>query len=34
MENYITIAEFAERVGVSKQAFYKIISKDLAPYLK
>lgn len=34
MENYITIAEFAERVGVSKQAIYKRISKDLAPYLK
>lgn len=34
MENYITIAEFAERVGVSKQAIYKRASKDLAPYLK
>lgn len=29
---YLPIAEFAEAVGVSKQAIYKRIEKDLAPF--
>lgn len=32
--DYLTIAEFAESVGVSKQAIYKRLNKDLAPYQK
>ena len=34
MDKYITIAEFAEIVGVSKQAVYKRIARDLEPYVK
>lgn len=35
MENeYISIAEFAERAGVSKQAIYSRLNKSLKPYLK
>lgn len=35
MENeYISIAEFAERAGVSKQAIYSRLKKSLKPYLK
>lgn len=34
MTSYISIAEFADRAGVSKQAIYKRIKADLAPYVK
>lgn len=34
MNEYLTIAEFAERAQVSKQAIYKRLSKDLTQYLK
>ena len=33
-DEYISIAEFAERAGVSKQAVYKRIDKDCKPWLK
>lgn len=31
---YITISAFAEKVGVTAQAIYKRVGKDLAPYIK
>lgn len=31
-QEYLPIAEFAEAVGVSKQAIYKRLEKDLAPF--
>lgn len=34
MASYISIAEFADRAGVTKQAIYKRIKADLAPYVK
>ena len=34
MASYISIAEFADRAVVSKQAIYKRIKADLAPYVK
>lgn len=35
MANYISIAEFADRAGVTKQAIYKRIkAADFAPYVK
>lgn len=35
MDNkYLTVAEFAELVHLSKQAIYKRIDKDLSPYCK
>lgn len=34
MDKYVTIADFSEIVGVSKQAVYKRIAKDLGPYIK
>ena len=33
-EEYLSIADFAEAVGVSKQAVYKRLKKDLVPYTK
>lgn len=33
-KEFFTVAEFAEIVGVSKQAIYKRIPKDLEPYVK
>lgn len=33
-ETYLSIAEFAERAGVSKQAVYKRLDKGLKPYVK
>ena len=32
-EQYLTILEFAKRVGVSKQAIYQQLNKKLKPYL-
>lgn len=32
-EEYISVSEFASRVGVSKQAVYQQLSKKLKPYL-
>jgi len=34
MSEYISIADFAERAGVSKQAVYKRVEKDLNQYFK
>lgn len=34
MGEYISIKEFAERAGVSTQAIYQRIAKDLKPYLQ
>lgn len=34
MGEYITIKEFAKRAGVSPQAIYQRIEKDLKPYFK
>ena len=31
---YLSIADFADTAGVSKQAVYKRLDKDLKPYLK
>ena len=31
---YVTIAEFAEKAGVSQQAVYQRLKKDLAPFAK
>ncbi len=33
-EEYITISEFAKRAGVSHQALYKRLDKDLQPWLQ
>lgn len=33
-EEYIPIAEYARRVGVSRQAIYKRLDKDLKPYVR
>lgn len=33
-EEYISIAEFAEKAGVSVQAVYKRLDKDIQPWLK
>ena len=32
--DYLTVTEFAEKVGVTPQAIYKRIKGDLAPYVK
>lgn len=34
MSEYISIKEFAERAGVSTQAIYQRLAKDLQPYLQ
>ena len=34
MSEYIPISEFAKRAGVSQQAIYKRLDKDLNPWLK
>ena len=34
MSNYLTVAELADAAGVSKQAIYKRLAGDLAPYCK
>ena len=33
-EEYISISEFAKRAGVSVQAVYKRLDKDIQPWLK
>ena len=33
MKNYLTVVEFAA-AGITKQAVYKRIKQDLAPYVK
>lgn len=34
MDEYISIKEFAEKAGVSKQAIYQRLEKDLKPFVK
>ena len=34
IENYISISEYANLKGITKQAVYKRLNKDLKPYLK
>lgn len=34
MSDYLTVKEFSEIVGLSKQALYNRMDKDLAPYVK
>ena len=34
MNDYITVRQFAESVGVSVQRIYQRIDSDLKPYLK
>lgn len=34
MKDYMTIAEFADAAGVSRQAIYKRLSTDLQPFVK
>ena len=34
MKDYLTVVEFAAAAGITKQAVYKRIKQDLAPYVK
>ena len=34
MKDYLTVLEFAAAAGITKQAVYKRIKQDLAPYVK